>query len=203
VTFNGSNKGSVEKSSTAGRHGGQVSWYTLNMDLTQHLEAILYLKARPLSRAELARLTGRGESDVFEALLELLGDYSERDSALEVVETAEGYALQLKPEYERLVHQLAPAELGVGALRTLAVIALKGPISQRNLVELRGSGVYDQVRDLVEKDFITKHREGEGRSFRLKVTEKFYQYFAVEDVAALIREDQQMSLLTTHDGEDA
>lgn len=167
------------------------------MDLTKQIEAILYLKARPLPRSELARLTSRNEQDVFEALLELLGDYSERDSALEVVETHEGYALQLKPEYEHLVHQIAPAELGVGALRTLAVIALKGPISQRMLVELRGSGVYDQVRDLVEKQFITKHREGEGRSYRLRVTEKFYQYFAIEDVAALVRDDKQMDLLTT------
>ncbi len=166
------------------------------MQLSYQLEAILYLKARPLTLSELARLTAQAESDVFNALLDLLAVYSHRPSALEIVETTQGYALQLKPEYERLVHELAPAQLGVGALRTLAVIALKGPISQRNLVELRGSGVYDQVRELVDKDFITKHKEEDSRSYRLRVTEKFYQYFAIEDVQSLLQEDEQMELIS-------
>jgi len=165
------------------------------MELQRQLEAILYLKARPLPLEELARLSRQPSSEVFTALLDLLAEYSHRPTALEVVESAEGYALQLKPEYEHLVHAIAPAQLGVGSLRTLAVIALKGPISQRDLVELRGSGVYDQVRDLAEKNFITKHREGETRSFRLQVTEKFYQYFAIEDLSALLTTDTQMELL--------
>ncbi|WP_218079374.1 SMC-Scp complex subunit ScpB [Anthocerotibacter panamensis] len=165
------------------------------MNLTRQIEAILYLKARPLALEELARLSRAPQAEVLSALIELLTDYSHRDSALEVVESTQGYALQLKPEYEHLVHRIAPAELGVGALRTLAVIALKGPISQRRLVELRGSGVYDQVRELVEKNFITKNKEDDSRTYRLRVTEKFYQYFAVEDVAALLADDKQMELL--------
>lgn len=166
------------------------------MQLTRQLEAILYLKARPLTTAELAHLTRQPEAQIFAALLELLHEYSHRDSALEVFESAQGYALQLKPEYEPLVHDIASPELGVGARRTLALIALRGPLTQRELVEMRGSGVYDHVRDLVEKSFITKYREVEGRSFRLKVTEKFYQYFAInEDLNALMSTDQQMNLL--------
>ncbi len=165
------------------------------MDLTRTLEAILYLKARPLSLEELARLSRRPVIEVREALLDLLEDYGRRACALEVIEGTDGYALQLKPEYEHLVYEIAPAELGVGALRTLAVIALKGPLTQREVVEFRGSGAYDQVRDLVEKSFITKQKEGDGRSYRLKVTEKFFQYFAIEDVAHLLQEDQQLEIL--------
>ncbi|WP_287127721.1 SMC-Scp complex subunit ScpB [Candidatus Cyanaurora vandensis] len=165
------------------------------MDLTRQLEAILYLKARPLTVVELAHLSHQPEAQVFPALLELLQEYSRRDSALEVVESSQGYALQLKPEFEPLVHEIASPELGMGARRTLAVIALRGPLSQRQLVELRGSGVYDHVRDLVEKSFITKYREAEGRSFRLKVTERFYQYFAInEDLSDLLVADRQLEL---------
>jgi segregation and condensation protein B len=122
---------------------------------------------------------------VEEALADLLDDYAHRDGALEIVDGREGYALQLKSPLQDLVQKLVPTDLGVGALRTLALIALKGPLSQSELVELRGSGAYDQVRDLVARGFISKHKEAEGRSYRLRVTEKFYQYFAIEDIRSL------------------
>jgi segregation and condensation protein B len=60
------------------------------------------------------------------------------------------------------------------------MIALKGPIPQSDLVELRGSGVYQQVPELVEQGFISKRRQANGRSFSLQVTERFYQYFQLD-----------------------
>ena len=77
----------------------------------------------------------------------------------------------------------------MGALRTLATIALKGSITQTELVELRGSGAYQQVQTLVEQGFVGKRRPKDGRSYRLQVTDKFHQYFqtvqAVQAVQAV------------------
>jgi segregation and condensation protein B len=78
------------------------------------------------------------------------------------------------------MQDLVPAELGVGALRTLAAIALKNPIRQTDLVDLRGSSAYQQVQELVELGLVQKRRE--GRSYWLEVTEQFYQYFEVDDI---------------------
>ncbi|OLP17584.1 SMC-Scp complex subunit ScpB [Leptolyngbya sp. 'hensonii'] len=150
--------------------------------LATRIEAILYLKGKPLSLNELADYAGCDRDAIEDGLIELMADYAHRDSALEVVETAEGYTLQLREAYQNLVDTLIPVDLGVGALRTLAAIALRGTISQTDLVNLRGSGVYQHVPELVEKGFVRKRRQSDGRSYWLQVTDKFNQYFQIEQL---------------------
>jgi segregation and condensation protein B len=112
-----------------------------------------------------------------------MNDYAHRDTALEIVETETGYTLQLKTEYESLLRELVPAELGKGALRTLAAVALKNPILQTELIDLRGSSAYQQVAELVKLGFIRKREQADGRSCWLEVTNKFHQYFEISDMA--------------------
>jgi segregation and condensation protein B len=150
------------------------------MRLTSKIEAILYLKGQPLSIAQIAEFAGCDRQAAKAGLSELMADYARRDGALELVETPDGFCLQLREAFQDLVQTLIPLDLGVGALRTLAAIALKGPISQTELVELRGSGVYQHVPELVNLGFIRKRRQSDGRSYWLQVTDKFYQYFQVE-----------------------
>jgi segregation and condensation protein B len=148
--------------------------------LASKIEAILYLKAQPLPIPKIAEYAQSDRDAVEEGLIELMASYSHRESALEVVETPEGYCLQLREMFHSLVQTLIPVDLGVGALRTLAAIALKGSISQTDLIELRGSGAYDHVKELVELGFVRKKRQVEGRSYWLQVSDKFYQYFQVD-----------------------
>ncbi|MGB3200332.1 MAG: SMC-Scp complex subunit ScpB [Nodosilinea sp.] len=153
--------------------------------LATTLEAILYLKGQPLDISKLAELARCDRDDVEEGLIELMDEYAHRDGALEIVETIDGYCLQLKERYRFLVDLLVPIDLGVGALRTLAAIALKGPISQTDLVELRGSGVYQHVPELVTQGFVRKRRQAEGRSSLVQVTDKFYQHFEIDQLPQL------------------
>jgi segregation and condensation protein B len=154
--------------------------------LAAKLEAILYVKAQPLSLDLLAELAGCDRDAVEEALIELMQDYVQRDSALEIAETDAGYSLQLKESFQALVATLIPTDLGVGVLRTLAAIALKGPIAQTDLVELRGSGAYQHVQELVERGFVQKRRPSSGRSFKVQVTDQFYQYFEVDQLPTIL-----------------
>jgi segregation and condensation protein B len=149
------------------------------------IEAILYLKAQPLSVAQLAEYARCDRKTIQDGLVELMADYAHRESALEVIETQEGYCLQLRETFQELVQTIVPVDLGVGALRTLAAIALKGPLTQTDLIDLRGSGAYDHVKELVELGFIRKRRQSEGRSYWLQVTDKFYQYFQVDKLPQL------------------
>ncbi|WP_017713589.1 SMC-Scp complex subunit ScpB [Prochlorothrix hollandica] len=144
------------------------------------IEAILYLKARPLKLGEIADYAHCDRDLVQSALEQLVADYGQRDGALEVVETSEGYGLQLRSGFEILVQTLIPIDLGVGALRTLAAIALRKGITQTELVDLRGSGAYQQVQALVEQGFVQKRRHKETRSYWLQVTDKFHRYFQTE-----------------------
>ncbi len=146
------------------------------------IEAILYLKAQPLTLAEIAEFASCDRDEAEEGLLDLMADYAHRETALEVVETPSGYSLQLREDFQNLVQNLVPADIGKGALRTLAVVALKGPIIQSDLINLRGSSAYDHVRDLVEQGFVRKRRRSDGRSFWLQVTDKFHQYFQLNQL---------------------
>lgn len=150
-------------------------------NLAPIIEAILYLKGQPLTLAEIAECAGCDRDLAQDALLDLMDDYAHRNSALEVVESPTGYSLQLRSSFQDLIQNLVPAELGTGALRTLAAIAIKSPILQTELIELRGSSAYQHVQELVELNLIRKRRQADGRSFWLEVTNKFHQYFEIDD----------------------
>ena len=152
------------------------------MKLANKIEAILYLKGQPLSLGEIAGLAGCDCQKAKKALLDLMNDYDSRDSALEVINTPVGYSLQLKSTCEGMLESLIPAELGTGALRTLAAIALKTPILQTDLINLRGSSAYQQVAELVQLGFIRKRPQVDGRSYWLEVTDKFHQYFEIDQL---------------------
>ena len=154
----------------------------MTQSLATKIEAILYLKGQPLSLAEIAEYAGCDRATVEEGLIELIDDYAHRDSALEVVETPIGYSLQLRSDFQDLVKTLIPVELGLGALRTLAAIALESPIAQTDLINLRGSGAYQHVQELVDLGFVRKRRQTDCRSFWLDVTDKFHQYFQLEQL---------------------
>ncbi len=150
------------------------------MRLATKIEAILYLKGQPLTISEIAEYAQSDRQSVEYALIELMDDYAHRDSALNIVETDSSYSLQLRADFQPLVQVLIPLELGVGALRTLAAIALYSPITQTQLVDLRGSGAYQHVQELVELGFIRKRRQSDSRSQLLSLTPKFNQYFQMD-----------------------
>ena len=79
-------------------------------------------------------------------------------------------------------------ELTKAQLETLTVIALKEPIRQSYLKDLRGSNAYEHVQELVEKGLISKNKDKNGRSFNLKTTAKFAEYFKLKgDAKALAK----------------
>lgn len=175
--------------------------------LASVIEAILYLKGQPLKIARIAEHAGCDREMAEEGLMELMNEYAHRESALEIVETKDGYCLQLKSGFRHLVDTLIPLDLGVGALRTLAAIALRSPIAQTDLIDLRGSGAYQHVSELVELGFVRKKRQSDGRSFWLQVTDKFHQHFEIDDLPKLTQKvatssDQPESPETTEESDE-
>ncbi len=161
------------------------------------IEAILYLKGKPLLIGEIAAVAKCDRATAEEGIIQLIDEYARRDSALEVIETPQGFSLQLRSDFHDLVQTLIPVELGVGALRTLAAIALNSPMLQSDLINLRGSGAYQHVPELVELGFVRKQRSGETRSFSLEVTRKFHQYFQIDQLPqpfSNIKKERQLKL---------
>lgn len=150
------------------------------VSLSHTIEAILYLKAKPLTIAQIADYAKCDKGAAEDGLIQLMGDYANREGALEIAETENGYSLQLRQPFKPLLDELIPLDIGLGSLRTLAAIAMRGPISQTDLVDLRGSGAYGHVHELVDQGLVRRRRQSDGRSFWLQVTEKFYQRFEID-----------------------
>jgi segregation and condensation protein B len=147
--------------------------------LAAQIEAILYLKGRPIGLNELSDLARAEPQGVQQALLALAASYAQRDTALEIVEQNGRFGLQLRPALADLVQNMLPVNLSTATLRTLATIALKKRILQSDLVELRGSGAYDHIKELLAQDFIERRRQSEGRSYWITLSEKFHRTFSV------------------------
>lgn len=148
--------------------------------LKARIEAVLFTTAQALSIKEIADILNEEDVDkVEEAMLDLIMDYASREGALEI-DDENGYILQVKEEHMDIVEKLCPVELKPAVLRTLSVIALKEPIRQSDLKELRGSTAYEHVQELLGKGLISRTRDKNGRSYNLKTTPKFAEYFKLK-----------------------
>lgn len=145
------------------------------------IEAVLYLKGKPVSKKTISELTNSDINSVSEAIKQLSDKYSHSSSALEIISNNSLISLELKHSLNEYVEDLLPAELKTAVLRTLAVIAIKKKILQSDLIILRGSSAYDHIKELIEKKFINKRKQKDGRSYWLSLSDKFFQTFAVSN----------------------
>ena len=147
--------------------------------LTSRIEAILYLKGRPISLSELAELARDEPDQVRTAIAMLTTSYAQRDTALEVVEQSGRYCLQLRPALADLGQEHASGEPVHRNAENAGDDRPQKRILQSDLVDLRGSGAYDHIKELLAQDFIERRRQSDGRSYWLTLSEKFHRTFSV------------------------
>ena len=156
-------------------------------DVAARLESALYSAGRPLTVEELIKASGTESRQKTTAALDsIIKKMKNVFKAIEVVVLPDGsYVFQLKPEYSSSVRKYASKPLLSRATqKTLSYIALEQPISSKQLLEVRGSGVYAQLKELRQLNFIEHQAVGRLRIF--STTEKFQKYFGIEgDVTAL------------------
>jgi len=152
-----------------------------DIDLVTKVEAVLYLKGRPITKKDLSEITNSDINSINDAIKDLKNKYSNQNSAIELKEVNNSLSLELKSSLNEFVDDLLPSDLKTSELRTLATIAIKKKILQSDLILLRGSGAYDHIKELLEKNFILKRKQKDGRSYWLSLSEKFFQTFAVSN----------------------
>jgi len=137
------------------------------------------LKGRPITKKDLAEIIDTDINSINDAVKELKNKYSNPNSAIQLNEVNNSFCLELNSCLNEFVEDLLPSDLKTSELRTLATIAIKKKILQSDLILLRGSGAYDHIKELLEKRFIVKRKQKDGRSYWLSLSEKFFQTFAV------------------------
>ena len=153
-----------------------------NLDeATARIEAALYSAGRPLRVEDIVRASGTESRTKTLALLEsIMKKTKSAFKALEIVILPDGsYVMQLKPEYSSTVKRYASKPVLPNAtLKTLSYIAYMQPISSKQLVETRGSGVYAHLKELRQLDYITSQKVGRMKIFT--TTDKFQKYFGIQ-----------------------
>lgn len=150
------------------------------MDLKNQVEGLLFASGKKLSVEFLAKTTDTDNLKlVNDALKELKSDYESRNSALMITDDEQGWKINVREKYLSLVRKIvSDAELSKTIMETLAVIAWKSPVLQSDIINIRTNKAYDHISELLDTGFITKEKH--GRSYIIKVSNKFYEYFDVE-----------------------
>jgi len=149
--------------------------------MKDEVEAILFAAGRFVDEDHIKDLLQADIRKVRKALHELKEQYDKLgdETSLQVVQEDKSWKLHVKDKYLDIVSKLvSDKEIAKTVLETLAIIAWKNPIMQAELIKIRGPAAYDHVAELLQREFITK--EPLGRSFQLRVTQKFFDYFDVE-----------------------
>jgi segregation and condensation protein B len=158
-------------------------------EATSRLESALYSAGRPLSIEELIKASGtESRTKTLNLVSNLVKKTKSAFKAIEIVTLPDGsYVFQLKPEYSSVIRRYASKPiLPRATLKTLSYIAYNQPIASKELVEIRGSGVYTHLKELRQLDYIESQSVG-----RLKIyntTEKFQKYFGIQGDTETLRQ---------------
>ena len=150
-------------------------------EASARLEAALYSAGRPITIEELIKASGtESRSKTLALMTNLVKRTKSAFKAIEVANLPDGsYVFQLRPEYNAIIRKYASKPLlPTATLRTLSYIAYMEPISSKQLVEIRGSGVYLHLRHLYQLGYI--EHQNVGRMKIYTTTEKFQKYFGVQ-----------------------
>ena len=168
----------------------------LKNDINKIVEALLFASPEPLTQAHLNSII---EPDLIDPELtkleniieDLQNKYSENDNAFTIVQVASGYQLVSRSEYEifirRLLKKSGRLTLSNASLETLAIIAYRQPVNRFEIESIRGVDSSGVLKTLLSKNLIKiKGRDsGPGRPLLYNTTEKYLEYFGLNNITEM------------------
>ncbi|MGO2008747.1 SMC-Scp complex subunit ScpB [Vreelandella alkaliphila] len=157
------------------------------------IEAALLAAGEPLSLERLETLFLEDECPSKKALRDTLSRLVLRheEGALELVETASGFQLRIRPRLSHWVSRLwdeRPQRYSRALLETLALIAYRQPVTRGDIEDVRGVSVSSSIiRTLMERGWIrvVGHRDVPGRPAVYATTRSFLDDFGLKTLDAL------------------
>ncbi len=140
------------------------------------VEAVLFAVGKEITAERIASLCSLDIKEVKKTVEKLTKYHQGQDNSLKIEKKENGWKLTVNDEFLPLVSSIVSStELETPLMETLAVVAWKYPIVQSEIIKLRGSGAYEHMKLLTEQGFIAKERF--GRTYKVKLTQKFFNYF--------------------------
>ena len=140
------------------------------------VEAVLFAVGKEITEERVASLCSMEIKDVGKIMDGLQKSYLDTDNSLQLVKKENGWKLTVMDEFVPLVSSIVEStELERPLMDTLAVIAWKYPVLQSEVVKLRNASAYEHMKELVDRGYISKEKF--GRTYKVKLTQKFFEYF--------------------------
>ena len=165
--------------------------------LGNHIESLIFcspdsIKAEEIGAclSEMFEATVAAE-DIAAALEQLLVKYEDEKYPFQIFKIAGGYQFLTKPAYQPsisvLLKQKSKKRLSTSALETVAIIAYKQPITKHQIEQIRGVNCDYAIQKLLDKELIDMKgkSEGIGRPVLYGTSEKFMEYFGINDLKEL------------------
>lgn len=149
-------------------------------ELRNNVESILFASGKKVDVYFIKDIIGVDNVRKIKNALEALKKwYDENSKVLMINQEGDLWKMNVRENYSDIVRKLiSETDLPKTVLETLSVIAWKSPVYQSEIIHIRGAGAYEHIALLTETEFITKDKH--GRSYILKVTNKFFEYFDIE-----------------------
>ncbi len=142
--------------------------YTSTVTLDTKLEAILFYKAEPVKKAELASFFGVKETEV-ETALDTLKERLKTGGTMLVMTEGE-VELATRPELDELIEELRKDEMkrdiGKAGAETLAIVLYNSPVSRGDVERIRGVNSSYILRSLEIRGLIERATVGRKSEFR-------------------------------------
>lgn len=158
------------------------------MELEAKIEAILFYRAEPMDKAELAKITKANPEEVASALLILKEKLNNRGISL--IQLNGKVELGTNPELSGLIEEIIKEELsrdlGKAALETLTLIVYQGPISRPEIDQVRGVNSSFILRNLMIRGLVERITdEKDSRRFLYQPTLDLLKYLGLDNIENL------------------
>lgn len=157
--------------------------------LARTVEALLFLSADPLSRAELADATQAGEGAVDAALAVLAEQYAPGSRGITLRELGGGWTFASDPASEeaarRLFSRPRASTLTPAQAETLAIVAYLQPISRPEMTRIRGVSADSATATLLERGLIEEAGHSQFGAVLYRTTTQFLKLFGLRSLEEL------------------
>jgi segregation and condensation protein B len=152
------------------------------MSNESRIEAILFFKNEPVSKKEIAKTLGAEAKEVEEALSNLQVFYQNR--GMVIITDGELVSFGTHPSQSTLIETMQKEELsrdlGRAGLETLAIVLYRGPVTRREIDNIRGVNSTFTLRSLMIRGLVERIEAENGeRGYSYKSTLKLYEHLGI------------------------
>ena len=159
------------------------------MNLKNQIESLLFISHKPLSVADLAKLTDSDKPVVENALMELSIEYKQKAGGIELLKLEDKYQLATTAENAELISKFlnteVTGELTRPSLETLTIIAYRGPVSKVELELIRGVNCSLILRNLLMRGLIEATEDKIRATTVYNVTFDFLKHLGLNSITDL------------------